>query len=177
MIKQCTVFAVVVLALIVDTTAYARHPKPQPTVAPITTLSMHDKRHLLRDNFSVVRTVQQIPEPVQKQLFHGSKDGLNGMVNPGQEYQATDIIPPKPLPYRRLIFAAISQGYCLVYYEYSGQRIDLFRFSGGQTRRAWAGSLMWARYRPLTLTELRTQIKMGRYYSVRGGEWFPALPQ
>ncbi len=36
---------------------------------------------------------------------------------------------------------------------------------------------MWEHYRPLTLTELRAQIKMGRYVSLRGGEWFPPMPQ
>jgi len=172
------VLALIGLAFMSGPAAHAGHSKPQPKPAPIAILSKHDKRHLLRDAFAVVRTVQQIPEPVQKQLFHGGKDSLNGMVDPGREYLATDVIE-KILPYRRLIFAAISQEYCLVYYESinSEQRVDLFRFASGRTSRAWAGVLMWEHYhRPLSLTELRTQIKMGRYVSVRGGEWFPPLP-
>ena len=179
--KQRTVLNLVVLVLISATAAHAGHSKPQPksTPAPIATLSKHDKRHLLRDAFTPVRTVQEIPEQVQKQLFHGGKDSLNGMVDPGQEYQATDVFGPKILPYRRLIYAAISQGYCLVYYQSmnSGQRVDLFRSSGGRISRAWAAELMWEHYRPLSFTELRAQIKMGRYVSLRGGEWFPPMPQ
>jgi hypothetical protein len=174
--KQRTVLALVGLAFLSGSAAHAGHPKPQLKSAPIATLSRQDKRHLLHDTFAVVRTVWEIPKPVQKQLFHDGKDGLNGMVDPGQEYQATDVID-KILPYRRLIFAAISQGYCLVYYESGGwQSVDLFRFSSGQAKRTWAGNLVWAHYRPLTLTELRTQIKIGQYHSVRGGEWFPPLP-
>lgn len=179
--KPQMVLALVALTIMAAQAVHAgrRNPRLKPASAPITTLSEHDKRHLFRDAFTVVRTVQGIPEQVQRQLFHGDKDSLNGMVDPGQEYQATDVFGPKVLPYRRLIYAAVSRGCCLVYYQSinSGQRVDVFRSSGGRVSRAWAGELMWEQYRPLTLTELRAQIKMGRYVSVRGGEWFPPMPQ
>lgn len=103
--KPQTLLALIALTMMTAQAAQADHPKPQQksASAPVATLSRYDKRHLLRDAFTVVRTVQKIPEQVQKQLFHGGKDSLNGMVDPGHEYQATDVIGPKVLPYRRLI--------------------------------------------------------------------------
>ena len=172
--KQRVVFVLVSLALISGPTAHARHSKgqPKPTPAPIVTLSEQDKQHLLQDTFTVVKTVREIPEPVLKQLVPDGKNVLNGMAEPNQPFQITDVLGPKPLPFRRLIFAATSPGYCLVYYEYGGygygQTVELFRLSDGQASRVWAGSPTETR-RLLSLPELRTEISRGRYYNERRG--------
>lgn len=172
MIKQRNVLALVGLALITGTAAYAGHPKPQPKSAPtpVIVLSEQDKQHLLQDIFTVVKNVRETPEPVRKQLIPDGKEVLSGMADPGQAFQTTDVVGPKPLPFRRLIFAATSPGYCLVYYEFggyaSGQRVDLFRLFGGQADHVWSGSLTGTR-QSLTLPGLRAEISRGKYYSLR----------
>ena len=173
--KQLLSFFLASLALLSAPVAHAKHFKPYPKPAPAftITLSEQDKLHLLRDAFTVVKTVWEVPEPVHKQLLGKSKDLLDGMADFGQPFQTTDMVGPKPLPFRRLVFAATSQGYCLVYYEYGGygygQEIELVRLFGGQVVRAWAGSLTETR-RLLNLPEVRTEISKGRYSDKHQGE-------
>ena len=173
--KQRTALALIALMIMTAQPTHAKHLKPHPKPAPASTitLSEQDKQHLLRDAFTVVKTVREVPEPVRKHLLGKSKDLLDGMADFGQPFQTTDVVGPKPLPFHRLIFAATSPGYCLVYYEYGGygygQEIELFRLSGGQAVRVWAGSLTETR-RLLSLPEVRTEISKGRYSDERREE-------
>ena len=170
--KSHAVLALTVLMMMVAQAAHAGHPKPQPkpAPAPVITMPEQDKQHLLHDTFVVVKTVREIPEAVRKQIIPDGKDVLNGMADPGQNYQTTDVLGRKLMPFRRLIFTATSQECCLIYYEFggyaSGQRAELFRLSGGQATRAWSGNLTGAR-QPLTLSHLRAEISKGNYYTLR----------
>lgn len=170
--KPRTIIDLIALMMMVSQAAHAGHPKPQPkpASAPAITMPEQDKQHLLHDTFAVVKSVREIPEPVRRQIIPDGKDVLDGMVDPGQSYQTTDVLGPKLLPFRRLIFAATSHGYGLVYYEFggifSGQKIEFFRLSAGQAFLAWSGSLTGAR-QSLTLSQLRAEISKGNYYTVR----------
>lgn len=168
--KPRTAFVLAILALWSAPAAHAKHSKAQPKPAPAITLSEQDKQHLLHDALTVVRTVREIPEPVRKQLLGNSKAPLDGMADFGKPFQMTDVVGRNPPPFRRLIFAATSQGYCLVYYEFGGygygQMVTLFRLSGDQAERAWTAQMNDAR-RLLSLPELRDKISVGRYLNVR----------
>ncbi len=173
MMRQQTVLVLIASATMTAQVAHAK-PQPKPVATPAAiparhTLSEQDKQHLLHDDFAIVKTVREIPEPVRKQLIPDGKDVLNGMVDPGQAYQTTDVLGPKLRPFRRLIFAGISQGYCLVYCEFggyaSGQRAELFQLSGGQATRVWSGILTGTR-QPLTLSQLRVEISGGKYHDM-----------
>jgi hypothetical protein len=48
------------------------------------------------------------------------------MANPGERYQATDVIREQGLPWRRLIFAAVRQNRCLIDYEKGGRGKTLY---------------------------------------------------
>ena len=170
--KPQTFLALIALAMMTTQAAQAGHSKPKPTLAPVITMPEQDKQHLLQDTFVVVKTMREIPEGVRKQVIPNGKDVRSGMADPGQAYETSDMVGPKPLPFQRLIFAATSQGYCLVYYEFGGyglgQQVELFHLSGGQATEVWSGSLTGAR-QLLTLAQLRAQISKGNYYTLRRG--------
>lgn len=139
------------------------HVKPDSQIDAATPLSAADKKHLLEDNFIVVKTVAAIPLVVQKKILGtGVRDG---MADAGQPYEPSDMVGPKPLPFRRLIFAGTSLGYCVVYNEYggygTGQEVSLYRLLPGQAVLAWRGHLRdQGRY--LTLVQLQSAVAASR---------------
>ncbi len=168
--KHLVVLALAGLAIMTAQAAHAGHPKPQLKPMPAhSPLSQQEKQHLLYDTFTIVRTVRQIPAPARARLLGSSTLTLSGMADFGQPFQATDVVGPKPAPFYRLIFSATSQGYCLVYYEHGGiahsHKVDFFRLSGGRADRLWGADLTGVND-PLTLAQLRTEIRLGRYDTV-----------
>ena len=144
--------------------------KPKETSTSAPALSSLDKQHIIQDKFVIVKTLQAIPEPVQDRLL--GKKSLYGMADAGQPYQTSDIVGPKPLPFRRLIFAALSAGYCLIYNEYGGfmygQEVSLYCLSAGQATLVWNASLQASDNQNrdnLSLPQLQSEISKGHYYS------------
>lgn len=89
------------------------------------------------------------------------------MADAGQPYEPSDMVGPKPLPFRRLIFAGTSLGYCIVYDEYggavSGQEMLLYRLLPGQAVLVWHGYLQdQSRY--LTLTQFQSAVAASKLY-------------
>ena len=88
------------------------------------------------------------------------------MADAGQPYQVTDVIGPKPLPFRRLVFAGTSPGYCVVYNEYggygTGQEVSLYRLMPGQAVLAWQANVRDQRC--LTLAELRDAVSQSKLH-------------
>ena len=166
--------ASVSLVLLSSVIVHAKHRNEQTKAAPavVTSLSAEDKCHLLQDTFSLLGTVREIPEPVQRLLLPDRKQPLNGMADPGREYQESDLIGPSPLPFRRLVFAATSPGYCLVYNEQGGigywQRVSLYRLNGGRASLVWETSLLPERHL-LNFAELRARICNGKYDELKRG--------
>ncbi len=142
------------------------HIQPKDQLSSGTPLSAVDKKHLLEDNFVLVRTVAAIPQSVREKLL--GKEVLSGMADAGQPYQITDYITgPKPLPFRRLIYAGTSPGYCFVYYEGGGygtyQEVSLYRLMPGQAVFAWQANLRdQSRY--LTLAQLQSAVAESKLY-------------
>ncbi len=142
--------------------AASAHAK-QDQLTSGTPLSAADKKHLLEDNFVLVKTVSAIPPLVQKKIL-GS--GIReGMADAGQPYQSTDVLESKPLPFRRLVFAGTSPGYCVVYCECGGfaprQEVLLYHLLPGQAVLVWRGDLRGdSPY--LTLGQLRDAVSKSK---------------
>src|SRR5690348_8402933 len=75
---------------------------------PLRTLSATQKAHILDGQFSIERNVGQLPEAVKAQFARYAREKEFKMANPGETYQATDVIMQPGLPWRRLLFAGVS---------------------------------------------------------------------
>jgi hypothetical protein len=160
----CLVLLGLVLLSAAAAQAKPKQAAPKKSHASVTALSASDKQHLLHDPFVIVTTVQAIPKSVLRHLLgHGPEDGI---ADAGQPFQETDVISgPVRLPFRRLILAAISKEYCLVYYEAGGfayhTEVNLFRFMAVHADLVWKASVKSDRR--LSLPQLQTEISGGRF--------------
>ena len=144
---------------------WAKHADAKPTIpnfGPAMTLT--DKQHLFGDAFALVNTVRQIPTPVQERLL--GKDLRDGMADAGKPFERSDAVGPIPLPFRRLVFAAVSAGYCLVYNQYGGfgegTEVSFYRLSAGQAALVWRAALMDSSG-ALNWPQLRSEIGRGKF--------------
>lgn len=115
---------------------------PFGAMAAVTHLTDADRQAL--PTLLEVRRVDAVPVAVWPALAKATGDGA-AMANPGEKWQATDAILEENLPWRRLIFAGVSDRYCLLHYERGGigksGHLMLFRLDGGEARLVWsAGS-------------------------------------
>jgi hypothetical protein len=63
--------------------------------------------------FRQVNRVSGLPMSVVRE-FH------DDLANPNENFQKTDVVRGKGLKMRRLVFAALSRDYCIVYFEHGG---------------------------------------------------------
>ncbi len=166
-----TLLAAACLGVLGAVPAQAKHDpaKPKEAVAAVSVLSAEDKQHLLNDQFTVVKIVQAIPKPVLDRLL--GKGPLDGMADAGQPFQFSDVLRGN-LPFRRLVFAAVSPGYCLIYNEHGGyspyMEMSLYRLSGGQAPMVWRGRPRGSSFGSnLSLPQLQSKIREGKYYSMQ----------
>lgn len=159
--------AVACLGLLAAIPAQAKHgqAKPKSVAVAVPVLSAEAKQHLLSDQFTVVKKVQAIPQSVLSVLL--GKSPWGGMADAGQPFQRDDVVRSN-LPFRRLVFAAVSPGYCLVYNEYGGygegREVSLYRLAFGQARLVWRGGLT-DNSNVLSLAQLQSKIRDGKYDS------------
>ena len=160
--------AVTWLILVSVSTAQAKQDKPRDYFIPDSALSAPVRQHILQDRFVTVKTVQAIPKSVLNLLL--GKDPLDGMADFGKPFQMTDVISgPEHLPFRRLIFAAVSEEYCLVYNEYGGigygTEVSVYRLATGNAALVWKASLMGEK-NFLSLPQLQSKIREGKFYKI-----------
>ncbi|EDY16811.1 hypothetical protein CfE428DRAFT_5620 [Chthoniobacter flavus Ellin428] len=80
-----------------------------------------DREHLLQaKDPPLVTTMHEIPAEVVEACAAASSGGGFELADAGQPFQATDVIIGKPLPGKRLIWAARLPGYMVVHYESGG---------------------------------------------------------
>ena len=160
MVRLYLLLMLSVLALLSVDRAQAEDRKLLPSFPTVALLSADDRKHLLTDDFTVVRTVREIPAPIRHLLIPNARTISSGMADAGQEFRATDVVI-KELPRRRLVLAAVNARYCLVYIEQGGrgynQHVTLFRLQNGHATRVW-GDYLFARP-PLTFSELRAALR------------------
>jgi hypothetical protein len=129
--------------------------------ASITKLSSEAKEYMLRtDVFSGISGVREIPASVLMKFAEIAKDPNLKIANPGEKFQATDVISEEGLPSRRLIFGGISKDYCLIHYERGGYahsyNVILFKLSAKSADFLWGGTRF---NRIRDLSELRELIR------------------
>ena len=72
------------------------------------------------ERFAPVATVAALPANVRDALHDLFGGKTLEMADPGQPFQATDVMVTPRLPARRLVSAGCSADHCLVYYERGG---------------------------------------------------------
>src|SRR5262245_7126197 len=78
------------------------------------------RSHLRSESLALVTHVADLPPTVQVALKSLFKDQSLDMAEPGEDFQATDVVLGEKLPSRRLITAGCSRDHCLVHYERGG---------------------------------------------------------
>jgi hypothetical protein len=138
-------------------------------------MSSEDRAHLLNDKFCIVTRIAEIPKPVVAAFAEHTKQNPFRIANPGEEFQATDSIVKPDLPARRLVFAGVSDGYCVVQYEIGGVAhlwwVVLFRLpKEGPAVPVWAARAeKWGGF--ASLDALREGVRKGKLVEDEKGFW------
>jgi hypothetical protein len=131
-----------------------------------TEVSSETQRQFLDDNFTIVTDMKKLPVPVQRAFTEvGGFRSL--IVNPGQNYQASDHITDGGMPRERLIFAGISKHRYFVYYEEGGwvrpNYVAFFTMASHHNLTpVWHGNCFKEAERPSNFQELRLQVADGK---------------
>jgi hypothetical protein len=89
--------------------------------AETTKLEPADRKHILAaKEVTPLKTMHEIPAEVIRACKGAGGYGDFQLADPGQPFQATDVITAKNLPSRRLIWAVSFPGYVVVHYESGG---------------------------------------------------------
>lgn len=126
-------------------------------------LAATDRKALLHGQFHIVNKGEHLSSTNRvglARVFH--QDALE-IADPGQPYQATDVVSGKMLPGRRLIFAAENSHYCIVHYERGGIayscQIVVFKIVKSKAHLVWSAL---APGRLAGLAEFRRALTAGR---------------
>jgi mono/diheme cytochrome c family protein len=106
-----------------------KHPaNPPQTSSPVPhKLSAAEKAHILDGEFTIEKTVANLPDNLKSAFAHLAKESDFKMANPGEKYQETDALSSGPaLPWRRLIFAGISKDRYFIHYEKGGRAHTIY---------------------------------------------------
>ena len=99
--------------------------------------------HVKDERFGIVTSIRGLPLGVRDglQTLFGSQE--LDIAEPGDDFQATDVVVNPKLPIRRLVAAGCSTDHCLVYYERGGKarawHVALFHWTPAATRFEWGG--------------------------------------
>jgi hypothetical protein len=162
--------------LFLSLTASGAQPATRPPERFHVVLSPEEKRHVLDGDFAIKRTVAEIPATVQSALARLFVEPDFQMANPGEKYQATDVIESgPPLPWRRLVFAGVSKDRCFVHYERGGwghsYYVAVFQLPRGNetsARPIWAGA---GTTQAGDLDALRAAVTSGRFADDKEYYW------
>lgn len=103
-------------------------PAPIKFAAP--NLSSAERREFLNADYRIVRKVADLPAGIRK-LYTVKGGSRVAIADPGEKFEATDVITDPDLPRRRLIFAGVAQDRAFMHYEEGGiahsYMVELFR--------------------------------------------------
>jgi hypothetical protein len=112
-------------------------------VAPVA-LSGPLRDYVKDETFGIVTSIRGLPLGVRDGLQRLFGSRTLDIAEPGAEFQATDVVVNPRLPIRRLVSAACTIEYCLVYYERGGAartwHVALFHWTPEATRFEWGGT-------------------------------------
>jgi hypothetical protein len=138
-------FLVVVALTLVGTFALALAGAKvrAPTPGEQTGISDALRAHLRDERFTPLASVAALPANVREALNDLFGGKTLEMADPGQRFQATDVMVTPRLPARRLVAAGCSADHCLVYYERGGfahvHQIVLFSTTEASARLVHGG--------------------------------------
>jgi hypothetical protein len=91
-------------------------------------------------------------------------DQFGGMADPGQPFNATDVVDPR-LSRRQLVVAAVSKQYCIVSYWQGGIGLSfkttIFELSSGRARIVWVSDSQGG----LNFQDLKKMVESGRMHN------------
>jgi hypothetical protein len=100
--------------------------------------------HVKDGRFQAVTSVRGLPLGVRNELQNLFRSQTLDIAEIGAEFQATGVIAKPKLPARRLVAAACTIEYCLVYYERGGVahtwHVGLFHWTPEATRLEWGAN-------------------------------------
>jgi hypothetical protein len=154
---------IIVVFLICSFPAAAQKQSPTPRRVHAA-LSRDQRAHILDGEFSIVTTVEALPDGVKARLARLFKQEKLELANPDQKFNASDVGRPG----RRLIFAGVSKDKCFIHYERGGiahmYLVVVFEIDKHQNARLfWSGS----GFHTHDLQELRSAIAEGRFGDAR----------
>ncbi|HXQ27440.1 MAG TPA: hypothetical protein VN822_13610 [Candidatus Acidoferrales bacterium] len=82
-------------------------------------MSSAKRQAFLAEDYKILRTVNAFPFAILKDFKRQGQDSL-AIADPGQAFEATDVITDAALPRRRLIFAGVAKESAFVHYERGG---------------------------------------------------------
>lgn len=116
-------------------------PAPIKFAAP--KMSPAERQAFLTTDFKIVEKVADLPTGIRK--LYTVKGGSHvAIADPGERFQATDVITDLNLPRRRLIFAGVAHDRAFIHYEQGGIAhfyvVELFRLEPPDTAvTLWSG--------------------------------------
>ena len=102
------------------------------------------RAHVQSERFDKVTSIRGLPLGVRSglQTLFGGPD--LDIAEPGEKFQATDVMVTPRLPIRRLLAAGCSTDHCLVHYERGGfahsWHVAVFHWTPAATRFEWGGT-------------------------------------
>lgn len=99
------------------------------------------KRQILSDDLTPAVKTKLIPASAKTAFAQLVGDSRFRMANPGENYQLTDAGNWRGLPMRRLVFASVSEKYCVVHLEKGGRGhgyyVVVLKLDEGKAKFVW----------------------------------------
>jgi hypothetical protein len=103
------------------------------------------RAHIGGEAFAPLTTVAALPKGLKDELARLFREKSLQLADPGAPFNATDVVGPKLLPFRRLIAAGCAGDHCLVHYEKGGfahvYQVVVLSRQGDTLRFVWGGSV------------------------------------
>lgn len=83
-------------------------------------LSAAEKEHILDTPFTEVTKTEAMSDKAKQAFAKITGESSFALANPGQKYQATDMVVERGLPLRRLVFGGVRGDQWFIHYELGG---------------------------------------------------------
>jgi hypothetical protein len=129
---------------------------------PRVSISQSEIEKFLEGDFHIITDMKALPKPVGNAVTETAGARLT-IANPGQKFEATDVIRDQSLPRKRLLFAGVAGEKCFMLYEQGGIAhfyvLALFKTSSADSLQP-----IWRAYcrAASSMTELRSNVSEGR---------------
>lgn len=104
--------------------------EPPPIKFASPNMSSVERQTFLTPDYRIVQKVADLPAGIRK-LYTVKGGSRVAIADPGERFEATDVITDPDLPRRRLIFAGVAQDRAFIHYEEGGIAhsyiVELFR--------------------------------------------------